>query len=154
MSVRVASFGFAIAGIFAASLSLAAAADSSAGAAPVTAAAATDARLSRALQKAVAEHVVESGLEAALRGYSLSPSLIQLRRYVDPGQSRSKFVCVVALSLQNGQHEVLAEVRGNAATAGPSQLEAIDAAAHSAVLRVADVLAKVQGRDTSRTAQR
>jgi hypothetical protein len=154
MSIRRASFGFVLAGMFAASLSLAAPADSSAGARPLASSGGNDPQLAQALQKSVSHHVAESGLQSSLRGYFLSPSLIQLRRYVDPGQSRSKFVCVVGLSLQTDQREVVAEIRGNAATLGTSQLEAIDAAAHSAVLRVADVLAKVQARETSRTAQR
>jgi hypothetical protein len=155
MNIRRASFGFAMAGLFAASLSVAAPAGSSAGVAARSPAARTDPRLQRALSGYVTQHVAASGLEGSLRGYSLSPALIQLRRYVDPGQKEPKFVCVVALSLQNPQREIVAEIRGSAATAGASQLEALDAAAHSAVLRVPGALAKARERaDSSRWAQR
>jgi hypothetical protein len=146
MNIRRASFGFAMAGLFAASLSVAAPADSSAGVATAAPTDGTDPQLQRALGRYVTEHVAASGLEGSLRGYVLAPALIQLRRYVDPGQKQPKFVCVVGLSLQNQQREIVAEVRGSAATIGSSQLEAIDAAAHSAVLRVPGALAQVQAR--------
>jgi hypothetical protein len=155
MNIRRASFGFAMAGLFAASLSVAAPTSSSAGVATRSPAAGTEPQLQRALSRYVTQHVAASGLEGSLRGYSLSPALIQLRRYVDPGQKEPKFVCVVALSLQNREHEIVAEIRGSAATTGRSQLEALDAAAHSAVLRVPGALAKARERaDSSRWAQR
>ncbi|HYQ14314.1 MAG TPA: hypothetical protein VEQ58_01100 [Polyangiaceae bacterium] len=130
---------------------MAAPADSSAGVAPATAPAGTDPQLTRALRLSVAQHLAAAGLEGSLGGYSLSPALIQLRRYVDPGQKSTKFVCVVGLSLQNEQREVVAEIRGNAAAVAPSSpLDAIDAAAHSAVLRVPGALAAVQARANNR----
>ena len=155
MSIRRASFGFAMAGLLAASLAAATPADSHPGTPAASALDRNDPQLRQALRLSVAQHLAAAGLGGSLGGYSLSPSLIQLRRYVDPGEKRTKYVCVVGLSLQNEQREVVAEIRGNAATLGASQLDAIDAAAHSAVLQVGSALATVQARAANRrTAQR
>ena len=115
MNIRRASLGFAMAGLFAASVSVAAPSDSSPGVDTSGAPNAADPRIQRALNRYVAQHLAQSGLEGSLRGYSLSPALVQLRRYADPGQKQTKFVCVVSLSLQNQQREIIAEVRGTAA---------------------------------------
>lgn len=148
-------FGLMLAGVLATSISLAAPPRRPGIVDVASAPAGTDPRIARALHVAVTEHLAAAGLESELQGYSVSPSLLQLRRYVDPGQKTTKFVCVVALSVQNESREVLAEIRGSAATQGASQLEAVDAAAHSAVLRVAGALAELKARSPSkRWAQR
>jgi len=150
MTIRRTSLGLALAGILAASVAGAATPRSSGGVAAAGESTASGAEARRALRIAVAQHVAAEGLDESLKGYSLSPTLLQLRRYVDPGQKQTKYVCVVALSLQNDSREIVAEIRGSASTLGASQLEAVDAAAHSAVLRVAGTLAELKARGTGR----
>lgn len=154
MSIRRKSLGFTLAALLAATSLVAVPGESRAGVAPAATPSEADAQLQRLLDRSVSQHVAASGLNAPLRGYVLSSSLLQLRRYVDPGQKNTKFVCVVGLSLQNEQRQTIAEIRGNAATASDSQAEAIDAAAHSAVLRVADTLAALKAGGNNRWAQR
>lgn len=147
MSIRRISRGIALAAVLAVSASATAATTRSrAGVDPATAPAGTDPQVRQALRVAIAQHLAAAGLDDALAGYSLSPALLELRRYVDPGQKRTKFVCVVGLSVQNAEREIVAEIRGSAATQGASQFDAVDAAAHSAVLRVADTLAELKSR--------
>jgi hypothetical protein len=150
MTIGRTTLGLVLAGLFAVSNpATATTARSGGGVEPATAPAGTDPRVRQALGLAVAQHLAAAGLGGALDGYSLSPALLQLRRYVDPGQKRTKFVCIVGLSVQNDQHEVVAEIRGSAATLGASQLDAVDAAAHSAVLRVADTLAALRANEAN-----
>lgn len=147
MTIRCSWRGLALAAVLAVSASASAATTRArAGVEPATAPAGTDPQVTRALRLAVAQHLAAAGLDDALAGFSLSPALLELRRYVDPGQKTTKFVCVVGLSVQNDEREIVAEIRGTAATHGSSQLDAVDAAAHSAVLRVADTLAALKAR--------
>ncbi len=150
MTTRRTTFGLALAGLLAASVSVAAPLRSSVGVETASAPNGTAPEVRQALRLAVAQHLAASGIAGELDGYSLSPSLLQLRRYVDPGQKRTKFVCVVALTVQNEAREVVGEIRGSAATLGASPLEAVDAAAHSAVLRVADSLAELKARSSTK----
>jgi len=156
MTIRRISHGLALAAVLAVSSAAAGAPTTpSGGVEPATAPAGTDPEVRQALRLAVAQYLAAAGLDGALEGYSLSPALLQLRRYVDPGQKRTKFVCVVGLSVQNRDRQIVAEIRGSAATLGSSQLDAIDAAAHSAVLRIADTLAQLKARSPGkRWAQR
>jgi hypothetical protein len=108
--------------------------------------------MDRALREAVAHHVADAGLADSLRGYSLSPALVQLRRYVDGKQT--KIVCVVSLALKSEGNDILAEIRGSAAAVGGTSLEALDAAAGSAVSRVPEALSKLQVDGGSRVARR
>lgn len=144
MSIRRASFGLVLAALVATTASAAAPRPTSGNAAEARAAA--DPKLERALREAVAQHVSDAGLAESLKGYSLAASLLQLRRYVDPGQKRTKFVCVVELSVQNAEREVVVQVSGSAAAFDGSAREVIDRAAHSAVLRVPEALADLQAR--------
>ena len=145
MTLRRSPIGLLLGAILTASVALAAPADSSAKLGAASAPAATDARIKLALSDAVRLHVGAAGLDARLRGYIISPALIQLRRYVETGQKQLKTVCVVELGLKEDQGNLVASVRGNAATLGASPLEAVDAAARSAVSRMPEVLAALQG---------
>ena len=148
------SFALVLASSLALSFAAAAHADSSPRVEAATAPAGTDARLKLALRTAVTQQLADAGLSASLAGYSLSPSLIQLRSYVEPRQKQARLVCIVSLALKNDRG-VLAEIRGSAATAGASPLEAVDAAAHAAVARLPAVLSRLQARDgNNRIAQR
>jgi hypothetical protein len=116
----------------------------------------TDARIKRALGDAVAQHAAASGLAKTLQGYSLSPALVQLRRYTEPGQKQAKVVCIVSVALKDPRDNLLAEVRGSASAsgAGASPLGALDAAAQAAVMRVPAALAKLRGESGAQIAQR
>jgi hypothetical protein len=146
MQPRQASFALLLASSLAVSVAVAAPADSSARVESATAPAGTDARLKNALRASVAQHLADAGLSGSLAGYSLSPSLVQLRRYVEPGQKHARLVCVVGLAL-NSDRGVLADIRGSASITGASQLDAVDAAAHSAVARLPAILSRIQARE-------
>ena len=150
MIIRRSMFGLVAAGFLAASVCTAAPPTARVGVEAASVPSGTAVEVRQALQAAVAQHLTAAGLGAELEGYSLAPALLQLRRYVDPGQKRTKIVCVVGLTVQNEAREVVGEIRGSAATLGASPLEAVDAAAHSAVLRMADSLAELKSRSASK----
>lgn len=102
----------------------------------------------RALRRAVERHVAEARLTDALSAYAISPSLVQLRRYVEPGR-KVRLVCVVDLILLDRQGALLATVRGSASATGATPHEAVDAAAHAAVARLPRVLDAARARVTA-----
>lgn len=154
MKPRKASLALALAGSLALSLATLAHADSNARVDAASAPAGTDPRLKIALQNSVTQRLTEAGLNRSLAGYSLSPSLVQLRSYVEPGQKHARLVCIVGLALSNDRG-VLAIVRGSVVTIGTSQVSAVDAAAQAAVARLPAVLSQLQARDNNdRVAQR
>jgi hypothetical protein len=141
MNLRALSLGILLTTGLAAPLSLAPAAHADA---PQTAP--TRGSLQQALERAVTRHVAKAGLSSALGGYSLAPSVVQLRRYADPGKGQTKVVCVVSLAIKGERDELLGEVRGSAAALGSSAsaMDALDAAAESAVGRMPEALSKLQ----------
>ncbi len=154
MKPRQAWLPLVLAGSLVVSLAAAAPADSSARVDAASAPAGTDTRFKAALRASVSQHLSDAGLSASLAGYSLSPSLVQLRRYIGPGQTTARFVCIVGLALKNDQG-LLADVRGSATTTSASPLEALDAAAQAAVARLPAVLSRIQARQGgNRIAQR
>jgi hypothetical protein len=106
-----------------------------------------------ALNDALQRHLDEANLDKELAGYSLSPSLIQLRRYVEPNAGHVKLVCVVGITLKS-ESTLVAEVRGNAATFGASPTDTIDAAMGSAVSHLPGALAQLRGKPASAVAAR
>lgn len=140
-----ASLAVLLAGSLALSFAALAHADSSARVDAASAPAGTDPRLKIALQNSVVQKLTEAGLVRSLEGYSLSPSLVQLRTYVEPGQKHARLVCIVGLALSSDRG-VLADVRGSAILVGASQLSAVDAAAQAAVARLPAVLSQLQAR--------
>jgi hypothetical protein len=154
MKPRKAPLALALAGSLALSLATLAHADSNARVDAASAPAGTDPRLKIALQNSVTQRLTEAGLNRSLAGYSLSPSLVQLRSYVEPGQKHARLVCIVGLALSNDRG-VLANVRGSVVTIGTSQVSAVDAAAQAAIARLPAVLSQLQARDNNdRVAQR
>lgn len=115
---------------------------------------ASRASLERTLAQLIAEHAESSGLSQDLRGYSLAPRLVQMRRYTEPGQKRVKLVCIVSLALKDPQSALVAEVTGNAAGFGASERDVLDAAARAAVMRVPTALARLRGDSPSEVARR
>jgi hypothetical protein len=124
-----------LATILSASLAAAKSGDSSVRIAAVHAPAGTDARARAALSASLHRHLADAGLADSLRAYTLSPSLTQLRRYVEDSKE-AKLVCMVDLALSYALGNVVGSVRGRATTRGASSRETIDAAAHAAVAQL------------------
>jgi hypothetical protein len=93
----------------------------------------------QALRRIVERHIAEARLAESVSAYTISPALVQLRRYVEPGR-KLKVVCVIDLILSDRQGALLATVRGSVATVGATPHEALDAAAHAAVARLPQAL--------------
>lgn len=148
MTPRRSPFRFLLPALFAVSLAGVAAADKGVEVAAASAPAGTDARLKQALSDSIRVHAGQAGLSEKLRGYSISPALIQLRAFVDPGQKRARTVCVVELALHDSARGLVASVRGNASGVGATPLAIVDAAAQAAVDRLPATLAALQ--DTER----
>jgi hypothetical protein len=135
MTARSARWGLLLATIMSASLATAKGGDSSLRIGAVHAPAGTDARARAALSASLQRHLADAGLVESLSPYTISPSLTQLRRYVEDSK-QVKLVCMVDLALSDAQGSVVGTVRGRATTSGASPRETIDAAAHAAVARL------------------
>ena len=144
MTARHAPFRFLMPALFAISLAGVAAADKGVQVTAASAPAGTDARFKRALSQSIKSHIGRAGLGAKLNGYSISPALIELRRFIEPGQTQPRTVCVVELALSDPGRGLVASIRGNAASFGATQLDTLDAAAESAVDRLPATLAALQ----------
>lgn len=114
----------------------------------------TDARIKQALSDSIRTQITTAGLEPKLSGYRISPALIQLRRFIEPGQKRARTVCVVELALHDAERGFVANVRGNASSFGATPLDTLDAAAQAAVNRLPETLAALQGAAHARVASR
>ena len=150
MTRRSARWGLLLVTLLSAPLAAAANRDSSVRIAAVHAPAGTDARARAALSDSLRRQLAEPGLADSLRPYTVSPSLTQLRRYVE-GSKQARLVCMVDLALSDMHGQVLASVRGRATTHGASSQEAIDAAAHAAVTRLPGVLEALNASQKSPT---
>lgn len=150
MTPRRSSFRFWLPVLAALSLAGVAAADKGVEVTPASAPAGTDARIKQALSQSIRTHAAEAGLTGKLRGYSIAPSLIQLRAFVDPGQKQPRTVCVVELALHDSARGLVASIRGNASSANAGPLAVVDAAAHSAVERLPETLAALQDSESGR----
>lgn len=102
-------------------------------------------RAEQALRNAVKRHVSDAGLTEQLASYTVFPSVVQLRRYVE--KRKLKLVCVVDLAVKDQQGSLLASVRGNATAIGASPDEAVDAAALAAVAQLPQALQALRGQD-------
>jgi hypothetical protein len=100
-----------------------------------------------ALGSALRRHLAEAGLTDSLAAYAISPSVTQLRRYVE--SNRLMLVCIVDLSLRDEQGSLLATVHGSATTSGASPYEAIDLATHAAVARLPQALQALRASSSS-----
>lgn len=139
MTARSSRWGFVFAALLSASATAAAAGDSAPRINAVRAPAGTDSKTRADLGEAVRRHLAEAGLEGALKAYSISPSLVQLRRYVEEPK-QAKLVCLVDLALNDEQGRLVTSVQGGATTRGASQSATIDAAARAAVSRLPGAL--------------
>lgn len=154
MTARRSPFRFVLPVLVAVSLCGVAAADKGVEVTTASAPAGTDARLKQALSDSIRVHANRAGLTDKLRGYSISPSLVQLRAFVDPGQKRPRTVCIVELGLNDASRGLVASIRGNASSVGATPMAIVDAAAHAAVQRLPQTLSALQGPDRARVAAR
>ena len=139
MTGRSARWGLLLVTVLSAPLAAAANGDSAVRIAAVHAPAGTDARARAALSESLRRYLSEAALADSLRPYTVSPSLTQLRRYVEDSK-QARLVCMVDLALSDAQGTLVASVRGSATTRGASPRETIDAAAHAAVTRLPGAL--------------
>ena len=111
----------------------------------VQAPAGTDARTRAALGESLQRHIAQAQLGDSLKPYTIAPSLVQLRRYVeDNGPKQGKLVCVVDLALVS-RGNIVASVRGNVTGSGAARRDVIDAAAQAAVSRLPEALQALDG---------
>jgi hypothetical protein len=103
--------------------------------------------LKLALRKAISVRVDELGLVRKLRGYTIVPALVELQELADTDERESSLACTVALSLQDHERGIVANVRGKATTLGATHAETVDAAAHAAVNRLMDALRALKAQE-------
>jgi hypothetical protein len=154
MTARRSPLRYLLPTLLALSLAGVAAADGRVEVTAASAPAGTDARIKQALSDSIRARITSSGLEPKLHGYRISPALIQLRRFIEPGQKQARTVCVVELGLHDAERGFVANVRGNASSFGATQLDTLDAAAHAVVDRLPQTLAALQDASRSRVASR
>jgi hypothetical protein len=139
MTARPARWGILLATLLSASFAMAGSADARVRISAVQVPAGTDAKTRAALNESLERYLADAHLVESLRPYTVSPSLVQLRRYVEDGR-KAKLVCLVDLALSDSQGSVVASVRGSASTRDGSTRDTIDAAAHAAVSRLPSAL--------------
>ena len=140
MTARPARFGLVLATLLSASFAMAGGGDARVRISAVQVPAGTDAKTRAALNESLERYLADAHLVESLRPYTISPSLVQLRRYVEDSRKQAKLVCLVDLALNDSQGNVVASVRGSASTRDGSPRDTIDAAAHAAVSRLPSAL--------------
>src|SRR4051794_18788836 len=123
MIARRASLRCLATAAIAVSLAGAAAADTGVDVRAASVPAGMDARYKQALSRSVKAQIGAAGFEAQLKGYSVLPALVELRRFIEPGQKQARTICVVDLGLHNNERGLVANVRGTSASFSASQLE-------------------------------
>src|SRR5215207_11365561 len=93
MTGRSARWGLLLVTVLSAPLAAAANGDSAVRIAAVHAPAGTDARARAALSESLRRYLSEAALADSLRPYTVSPSLTQLRRYVEDSK-QARLVCM------------------------------------------------------------
>jgi hypothetical protein len=140
MTARPTRWGFLLATLLSASFAAAGSGDARVRISAVQVPAGTDAKTRAALNESLERYLADAQLAQSLRPYTVSPSLVQLRRYVEDGRKQAKLVCLVDLALSDSQGNLVASVRGSASTREGSSRDTIDAAAHAAVSRLPSAL--------------
>jgi hypothetical protein len=146
MTARRARWGFLFAALLSGSLAAAASGDARVRVNAVRAPAGTDAKTRAALNESLNRYLADAQLAESLRPYTVSPSLVQLRRYVEDAPTQAKLVCLIDLALNDARGNVVASVRGSATTRDTNPRETIDAAAHAAVSRLPGALQALDSR--------
>ena len=107
--------------------------------APETAPASIDARTRAAFRHAVTESVAEAGFTSD-RSYTAYPTIVQLRRYVEPGEKSPTLVCVVSIAVSDDKSVLIASVRGSATSHSAAANDVLEVASQSAVQRLVKAL--------------
>jgi hypothetical protein len=111
---------------------------------PAKAGAQVDARTRAAVRAVVKQHISQAQLDPALRAYTISPALVQLRRYVESDGNPPSLVCVIELALFDDQKKLVGSVRGSAKAVPADKREALNAAARAAVAELPQLLAAIE----------
>jgi hypothetical protein len=144
MAPRPLTLGWLATVLLASSLGFAEPAASVVRVGPAKAGAAVDARTRAAVRAVVKRHISQAQLDPALRAYTISPALVQLRRYVDADGSPPSLVCVIELALFDDQKKLIGSVRGSAKAVPADKREALNAAARAAVAELPQLLAALE----------
>jgi hypothetical protein len=107
---------------------------------PETAPASIDADTRAAFRHVVTSSVAEAGF-APRRSYTAYPTIVQLRRYVEPGEKSPTVVCVVSIAVTDDKELLLATVRGSASSRGAATHAVLEVATQSAVRSLVKTLA-------------
>ncbi|HVR21075.1 MAG TPA: hypothetical protein VMS65_15290 [Polyangiaceae bacterium] len=65
--------------------------------------------------------------------YTAYPTIVQLRRYIEPGDKSPTVVCLVSIAVTNDKDLLLATVRGSATSRGAATHDVLEVATQSAV---------------------
>ncbi len=103
-------------------------------------------RTREALRDVVEQRLSEAKLGATRVAYSVSVSLLQLRRYIGPEGNEPRTVCIVDLALHDESGVLVGSVRGRASAVSATLHDALDAAARSAASRVPEALRMLETR--------
>ena len=76
--------------------------------------------------------VAEAGFSPR-QAYTAYPTIVQLRRYVEPGEKSPTVVCVVSIAVTDDKDLLLATVRGSATSRGAATQDVLEVATQSAV---------------------
>ena len=107
--------------------------------APETAPASIDAETRAAFRHAVTASLAEAGI-ASIRTYTVHPAIVQLRRYIEPGEKSPTLVCVISIAVSDDQSVLIAAGRGSATSRNATTLDVVEVASQSAVRSLAKAL--------------
>ena len=117
---------------------------------PASVPASVNAKLRGTVRDVVKRELARASLDPALRAYTISPALVQLRRYVEPDADAVALVCVMDLAVVDDTGSVVGSVRGSAKTIPANDKDALRAATRSAVAELPGMLAAIEARNKPR----
>lgn len=135
--------------LLASSLAFASPTASSVRVGPARVPASLDAKLRVAVRDVVKRELARAPVDPALRAYTISPALVQLRRYVEPGAEAVATVCVLDLAVLDDDGSMVGSVRGSARTIPANDKHALLAATRSAIAELPGMLAAIEARNGS-----
>jgi len=109
----------------------------------VTVPASVGARTREALRAAVARTLSDAKLDSPHAEYSVSVSLLELRRYVGPDDQNPELVCILDVALHDARGALVGSLSGRAsgsATARRATEDVLDAAARATFSRLPEAL--------------
>lgn len=100
-------------------------------------------RTREALRETVARALSDAKLDAPRTEYSVSVSLLQLRRYVGPDDQQPRLVCIIDMALHDARGVLVGSLSGRAsgsATDATAARDVLDAATRSTIARLPEAL--------------